>query len=119
MEDRSKELPVIAKKVDHLNSIATAIGFTFLIPVPLALAFGSKVLVPFGAIACIVAVIRFVNNPDNIQAKKDDAARLEQEKMEELERQKRFAELMAGEQQSDAHIMNGEMPSDVHLGLTS
>ncbi len=67
MENPSKALPTIEKRVDHLNTIVTAVAVMVFLPLPLLLAFGAKALVPMGAVVFVVAIIRLINSPVQLQ----------------------------------------------------
>lgn len=64
--DKSK-LPVIERKTDHLNTIVTTLCVVTFLPVPLLLAFGPKAFLWMGLVICVVALIRLVNSPVQLE----------------------------------------------------
>lgn len=63
----TSKLPVIERKVDHLNTIVTALCVTVFLPIPLLLAFGPKAFLWMGVVVCIVAVVRLINSPVQLE----------------------------------------------------
>jgi hypothetical protein len=64
--DTSK-LPTIERKTDHLNTIVTTLCVVTFLPLPLLLAFGLKSFLWMGIVICVVAVIRLINSPVQLQ----------------------------------------------------
>ena len=54
----TSKLPVIERKVDHLNTIVTALCVIVFLPLPLLLTFGPKAFLWMGIVVCVVAVVR-------------------------------------------------------------
>ena len=63
----TSKLPVVERKVDHLNTIVTAICVIVFLPLPLLLTFGPKAFLWMGMVVCVVAVIRLINSPVQLE----------------------------------------------------
>ncbi len=63
----TSKLPVIERKVDHLNTIVTAICVIVFLPLPLLLTFGPKAFLWMGMVVCVVAVVRLINSPVQLE----------------------------------------------------
>lgn len=64
---KTSQLPTFERKVDHLSSIVSAVAVTAFLPIPLLLMFGAKALVPMGAVVFVVALIRLINSPIELE----------------------------------------------------
>ncbi len=63
----TSKLPVVEKKVDHLNTIVTAVCVIVFLPLPLLLTFGPKAFLWMGIVVSIVAVVRLINSPVQLE----------------------------------------------------
>lgn len=63
----TSKLPALERKVDHLSTLVTATWVAFLLPLPLLLVFGAKALAPMGLVICLIAIVRFINSPVQLQ----------------------------------------------------
>lgn len=64
--DKSK-LPAVERKPDHLNTIVTTLCVVTFLPIPLLLAFGPKAFLWMGIVIFVVALIRLINSPVQLE----------------------------------------------------